>query len=117
MVYFDLLLQTFIDKAIGSVSHFTNRQAIVDKILMWQAKKDEWCLHTYNHIKGHRFFKTSSYSESNHASLTARISDSSRRQLEEFIAKIVETQSALMQERQRLLYDWESISHRKNEMQ
>ena len=89
MAYFDLSLQTIIDKAIGSVLHFTNRQAIVDKISIWQVTKDEWCFHIYKHIKGHRFLKTSSYSESNHASLTARISDSSRRQLEEFVAKLV----------------------------
>ena len=105
MAYFDLSLQNKIDGAIDSVSHFTNRQAIVDKISMWQAKKDEWCLHTYNQIKGHRFFKTSSYSESNHGSLTAKIPDSNKRQLEEFVAKLVERKSALMEEHQRSLYD------------
>ena len=108
MAYFDLSLQNKIDGAIDSVSHFTNRQAIVDKISMWQEKKDEWCLHTYNHIKGHRFFKTSSYSESNHGSLTAKIPDSNKRQLEEFVAKLVERKSALMEEHQRSLYDWEN---------
>ena len=108
MAYFDLSLQTIIDKAIASVSHFTNRQDIVDKISIWQAKKDEWCLHTYKHIKGHRFLKTSSYSEANHGSLTAKIPDSNRRQLEEFVAKLVERKSALMEEHQRSLYDWEN---------
>ena len=90
MAYFDLSLQNKIDGAIDSVSHFTNRQAIVDKISIWQVTKDEWCFHMYKHIKGHRFLKTSSYSESNHASLTAKIPDSNKRKLEEFVAKLVE---------------------------
>ena len=104
----NLTSQNHIDKAVDYFSNVNINQGCVDKIVEWQEKPDRWCFHTWKHIVGHRNIYTSSYSESNHASLVSRIPDNQNRTVEELVTYLQERESDILQEQQKRYFKWEA---------